>query len=78
MFSRRLQVQERLTKQLALAISNAIKPQGVGVIMESSHLCMEMRGVQKVASKTLTSCMLGCMRSNKDSREEFLAFLRGK
>lgn len=78
MFSRRLQIQERLTKQLALAISDAIKPRGVGVIMETSHLCMEMRGVQKVSSKTITSCMLGCMRSNKKSKEEFLALLRGK
>ncbi|KAE8380790.1 hypothetical protein BDV26DRAFT_256643, partial [Aspergillus bertholletiae] len=63
MFSRRLQVQERLTKQVALAISEVLKPLGVGVVMESSHLCMVMRGVQKTSSTTTTSCMLGCMRS---------------
>lgn len=72
MFSRRLQVQERLTKQVALAISEVLKPQGVGVVMESSHLCMVMRGVEKTSSKTTTSCMLGCMRSRDRTRAEFL------
>ncbi|KAJ5223696.1 GTP cyclohydrolase 1 [Penicillium chermesinum] len=75
MFSRRLQVQERLTKQVALAISEVLKPRGVGVVMESSHLCMVMRGVQKVGSTTTTSCMLGCMRSSAKTREEFLTLL---
>lgn len=75
MFSRRLQVQERLTKQVALAVSEALKPRGVAVVMECSHLCMVMRGVQKVGSTTTTSCMLGCMRSNSIAREEFLALL---
>lgn len=75
MFSRRLQVQERLTKQVAQAISEVLRPQGVGVVMQSSHLCMAMRGVQKVGSTTITSCMLGCMRSCATNREEFLAFL---
>ncbi|KAJ5280331.1 hypothetical protein N7478_005703 [Penicillium angulare] len=75
MFSRRLQVQERLTKQVALAISEVLKPRGVGVVMESSHLCMVMRGVQKVSSTTTTSCMLGCMRSSAKTREEFLTLL---
>ena len=75
MFSRRLQVQERLTKQVALAISEVLKPRGVGVVMESSHLCMVMRGVQKVGSATTTSCMLGCMRSSAKTREEFLTLL---
>ncbi|OQD76382.1 hypothetical protein PENDEC_c004G07227 [Penicillium decumbens] len=76
MFSRRLQVQERLTKQVALCIDGVLKPQGVGVVMESSHLCMVMRGVQKVGSTTTTSCMLGCMRSSAKTREEFLRLLR--
>ncbi|KAJ5908545.1 hypothetical protein N7495_001227 [Penicillium taxi] len=78
MFSRRLQVQERLTKQVALAISEVLKPRGVGVVMESSHLCMVMRGVQKVSSTTTTSCMLGCMRSSAKTREEFLTLLNRK
>lgn len=79
MFSRRLQVQERLTKQVALAIAEVLKPQGVAVVMESSHLCMVMRGVQKTAATTTTSCMLGAMRSSAKTREEFLSLLnRGK
>ncbi|KAJ6125987.1 ATP-dependent helicase dcl2 [Penicillium samsonianum] len=73
MFSRRLQVQERLTKQVAQAISKVLKPQGVGVVIQSSHFCMAMRGVHKVGSTTITSCMLGCMRSCATNREEFLA-----
>src|SRR6202012_3951402 len=64
MFSRRLQVQERLTKQVALAIAEVLKPQGEAGVMESSHLCMVMRGVQKTTSSTTTSCMLGAMRSS--------------
>ncbi|KAI1924763.1 GTP cyclohydrolase I [Ophidiomyces ophidiicola] len=78
MFSRRLQVQERLTKQVALAIAEVLKPQGVAVVMESSHLCMVMRGVQKTGSTTTTSCMLGCMRSSAKTREEFLNLLNRK
>ncbi|KAK4936559.1 GTP cyclohydrolase 1, partial [Elasticomyces elasticus] len=69
MFSRRLQVQERLTKQVALAISEVLRPQGVAVVMESSHLCMVMRGVQKTTASTTTSCMLGRMRSTAKTRE---------
>ncbi|KAK4697003.1 GTP cyclohydrolase IA, partial [Lecanoromycetidae sp. Uapishka_2] len=72
MFSRRLQVQERLTKQVALAITEVLKPQGVAVVMESSHLCMVMRGVEKTSATTMTSCMLGCMRSSAKTRDEFL------
>ena len=75
MFSRRLQVQERLTKQIALALSEVLKPQGVAVVMESSHLCMVMRGVEKTTSKTLTSCMLGCMRSRDKTRAEFMSLI---
>ncbi|KAI1615203.1 GTP cyclohydrolase I [Exophiala viscosa] len=78
MFSRRLQVQERLTKQVALAIAEVLKPQGVAVVMESSHLCMVMRGVQKTSSTTTTSCMLGAMRSSAKTREEFLSLLNRK
>ncbi|CAO1605916.1 GTP cyclohydrolase 1 [Xanthoria calcicola] len=78
MFSRRLQVQERLTKQVALAIAEVLKPQGVAVVMESSHLCMVMRGVQKTSATTTTSCMLGCMRSSAKTREEFLSLLNRK
>ncbi|CAD6572590.1 MAG: NADH pyrophosphatase [Alectoria sarmentosa] len=72
MFSRRLQIQERLTKQVALAITEVLKPQGVAVVMESSHLCMVMRGVEKTSASTITSCMLGCMRSSAKTRDEFL------
>lgn len=75
MFSRRLQVQERLTKQVALAVAEVLKPLGVAVVMESSHLCMVMRGVQKTGATTTTSCMLGCMRSSAKTREEFLSLL---
>ncbi|KAJ9629397.1 GTP cyclohydrolase 1 [Taxawa tesnikishii (nom. ined.)] len=78
MFSRRLQVQERLTKQVALALSEVLQPQGVAVVMESSHLCMVMRGVQKTGAVTTTSCMLGRMRSTAKTREEFLSLLNRK
>ena len=75
MFSRRLQVQERLTKQVALAITEVLKPQGVAVVIESSHLFMVMRGVEKTSATTMTSCMLGCMRSSAKTRDEFLNLL---
>ncbi|MCJ1465077.1 hypothetical protein MMC07_003693 [Pseudocyphellaria aurata] len=78
MFSRRLQIQERLTKQVALAISEVLKPRGVAVVMESSHLCMVMRGVQKPGAMTTTSCMLGIMRTNAKTRKEFLSLLNRK
>ncbi|KAF3926643.1 hypothetical protein ABW21_db0200076 [Orbilia brochopaga] len=76
MFSRRLQVQERLTKQVALAISEILKPQGVAVVMESTHMCMVMRGVQKSGAVTTTSCMLGRMRQSAKTREEFLNLIK--
>jgi GTP cyclohydrolase I len=74
-FSRRLQVQERLTRQIAEAIQQAIEPQGVGVVIEARHLCMMMRGIEKQHSSTVTSAMLGCFRS-KETRTEFLSLLR--
>ncbi|WWD16121.1 GTP cyclohydrolase I [Kwoniella shandongensis] len=75
-FSRRLQVQERLTKQVALAVEEAIRPRGVAVVMEASHMCMSMRGVQKPGATTVTSTMLGCFRSQQKTREEFLTLIR--
>jgi GTP cyclohydrolase I len=76
MYSRRLQVQERLTKQVAMAVNEILKPQGVAVVVEAEHLCMAMRGVQKPNSKTVTSAMLGVFRDNAKTREEFLTFLK--
>lgn len=75
MFSRRLQVQERLTKSVANAISEVLRPQGVAVVMESKHLCMAMRGVQKMRSTTVTSCMMGCFERGSTSRDEFLSLI---
>jgi GTP cyclohydrolase IA len=74
-FARRLQVQERLTRQIADAIQDAIAPQGVGVIIEARHLCMMMRGIEKQHSSTVTSAMLGCFREN-ETRMEFLSLVR--
>jgi len=75
-FSRRLQVQERLTKQIADALMEAIEPSGVGVVVEGTHMCMVMRGVQKINAKTTTSTMVGEFRDNHKTREEFLQLLR--
>ena len=72
MFSRRLQVQERLTRQIADALLEAIEPRGVGVIIEATHMCMLMRGVEKLNGKTVTSRMIGALRDDPKSREEFL------
>ena len=74
-FARRLQVQERLTRQVADAIQEAIDPQGVGVVIEARHLCMMMRGIEKQHSSTVTSAMVGCFRQ-KETRTEFLSLLR--
>jgi GTP cyclohydrolase IA len=75
-FSRRLQIQERLTTQIAEAIQNTIEPQGVGVVIEARHLCMMMRGVEKQHSSAVTSSMLGCFRSEEETRTEFLSLIR--
>jgi GTP cyclohydrolase I len=75
-FSRRLQIQERLTTQIAETIQKAIEPQGVGVVIEARHLCMMMRGVEKQHSGTVTSNMLGDFRKSKATRDEFLALVR--
>ncbi|MHB1698754.1 MAG: GTP cyclohydrolase I FolE [Acidobacteriaceae bacterium] len=77
-FARRLQVQERLTNQVADAIMEAIQPQGVGVVMEAQHLCMMMRGVEKQHSATVTSAMLGVFRDVQTTRSEFLSLVRGR
>jgi len=74
-FARRLQVQERMTRQIADAIQEAIAPQGVGVVIEARHLCMMMRGIEKQHSSTVTSAMVGCFRQ-KETRSEFLALAR--
>jgi len=78
MFSRRLQIQERLTNQIANAIQDKISPLGVGVVIEGRHLCMVMRGVEKESSQTVTSAMLGSFKENPKTREEFLSLIRGK
>ncbi|KAI0139395.1 GTP cyclohydrolase I [Hypoxylon sp. NC0597] len=75
MFSRRLQVQERLTREVANAIMEVLKPQGVAVVMESSHLCMVMRGVEKTTTSTITSCVLGCFEKKEKTRNEFLSLV---
>jgi len=75
-FSRRLQIQERLTTQIAETIQKAIEPQGVGVVIEARHLCMMMRGVEKQHSAAVTSSMLGCFRDEQETRQEFLSLIR--
>ncbi|KAL2134703.1 hypothetical protein VTI74DRAFT_11023 [Chaetomium olivicolor] len=75
MFARRLQIQERLTREVANAIMEVLKPQGVAVVMESAHLCMVMRGVQKTTTSTITSCVLGCFERKEKTRNEFLSLI---
>lgn len=76
MYARRLQIQERLTSQIAEAINEKLNPQGVGVIIEARHLCMVMRGVEKQNSMAVTSAMLGQFRESKHTRDEFLSLVR--
>ena len=78
MYARRLQIQERMTSQIAEAISEKISPEGVGVIIEARHLCMQMRGVEKQHGQAVTSAMLGSFRHNKQTRDEFLSLVRNK
>lgn len=77
-FARRLQVQERLTNDIANCIQQAIAPQGVGVVIEARHLCMMMRGVEKQHSTTVTSAMHGVFRSERETRNEFLSLVRDR
>jgi GTP cyclohydrolase I len=75
-FARRLQVQERMTHEIAKAIMELIQPKGVGVIAQGQHFCMMMRGVEKQCSDTTTSTMLGEFRNNRETRTEFLSLVR--
>jgi GTP cyclohydrolase IA len=77
-FARRLQVQERLTEQIAAALDGALSPKGVGVIIEARHLCMMMRGVEKQNSSATTSAMIGIFRTDPKTRSEFLELARGR
>jgi GTP cyclohydrolase IA len=75
-FAHRLQLQERMTKEIAEALNDAVAPKGVGVVVEARHLCMEMRGVQKPGGQLITSCMLGTFRKDARTRAEFLELVR--
>ena len=77
-FARRLQVQERLTGQIAAAVNEVLQPRGVGVVIEAMHLCMMMRGVEKQNSKTITSALLGSFRDDAKTRDEFLRLAHGR
>jgi GTP cyclohydrolase I len=76
MFARRLQVQERLTQQVAETLQEILVPQGVGVVIEAQHMCMQMRGVQKQETSVVTSAMLGAFRSNLSTRDEFMNLIK--
>ncbi|MFQ5894962.1 MAG: GTP cyclohydrolase I FolE [Nitrospinota bacterium] len=75
-YARRLQVQERLTQQVATALEEALLPRGVAVVVEAQHLCMMMRGVEKQNSLTVTSCMLGAFRDQASTRQEFMSYIK--
>ncbi len=76
-FARRLQVQERMTSQIAETLQRKLQPMGVGVVLEARHLCMEMRGAKSLLSPTITSAMLGCFQKDSRTREEFLKLVKG-
>ena len=78
MFARRLQIQERMTYEIAQSIEEKISPEGVGVIIEARHLCMQMRGVEKQHGQAVTSAMLGSFRQSRRTRDEFLSLVRSK
>jgi GTP cyclohydrolase IA len=78
MFARRLQVQERLTQEIAQTVQQVLEPKGVGVVLEARHFCMMMRGVEKQHSGTVTSAMLGAFRERKETRDEFLSLCRDR
>jgi GTP cyclohydrolase I len=73
-----LQVQERLTTQIATSLDEILKPKGVGVVIEAQHLCMIMRGVQKINTVITTSSLLGCFKDNLNTRAEFINLIKGK
>jgi GTP cyclohydrolase I len=75
-FAHRLQLQERMTNQIAQALNGSLEPKGVGVVVEARHLCMEMRGVEKPGGQMITSCMLGTFRKDPRTRAEFLDLVR--
>ena len=77
MFARRLQVQERLTTQIAEALEDALQPKGVAVVVEGAHMCMLMRGVQKQSASMITSHVMGAFRSDRATRQEFMALVKG-
>jgi GTP cyclohydrolase IA len=76
-YAHRLQLQERMTRQVAEGLERVTRPHGAAVVIEARHLCMEMRGVEKVGGQTVTSCMLGCFRDDARTRAEFLDLIRG-
>ena len=75
-YAHRLQLQERMTRQIAEGLEEVARPAGVAVVIEARHLCMEMRGVEKIGGLTVTSCMLGCFRDDARTRAEFLQLIR--